>query len=73
MKCVLCGEEEALPGWDVCSMCDYRMAQRDNERRMEEAMEKEMHEAWERDFWDRMMKFDELESLSFPDRLLIYE
>ena len=73
MKCVLCGEEEAIPGWDVCSMCDYRMEERQKERELEETLEREMHEAWEKDFWDRMMRFDELESFVFPDRNLIYE
>lgn len=73
MKCTLCGEDEAIAGWDVCSMCDYRMEERQKERELEDAMEREMYEDMEREFWEAMKAFDELHCLIFPDEYLIYE
>lgn len=52
MKCILCGETDATPGWDLCRWCEEReyAAQLDRQRQAEyehEMYERAMQEEYE--------------------------
>ena len=46
MKCILCGYNEAVAGWDFCSECESRERRRAEERQQEDtyAHEQEQEE-----------------------------